>query len=126
MLISARAIGYGTKMSPRNQTVSLAESQPHVIDSTNPCRALDDGVEDRLHVCRRTADDAEHLGGRRLMLQRLAQLALRSPSSWNSRTFSIAMTAWAAKVSSSLICLSENGRTCIRRIMIAPIGIAFA
>ena len=64
---------YGTKMSPRNHSVSLAESQHHVIDPTNPGGALDDGVEDRLHVRRRAADDAEHLGRCRLMLQGLAQ-----------------------------------------------------
>ena len=61
-------------MSLRNQIVSLAESQHHVIDPTNSRGALDDGVEDRLNVGRRAADDAEHLGCRRLMLQRLAQL----------------------------------------------------
>ena len=60
-------------MSPRNHIFSFAESQHHVIDPTNPCRALDDGVEHRLHVRGRAADDAEHLGRRRLMLQRLAQ-----------------------------------------------------
>ena len=60
-------------MSPRNHSVPLAESQHHVIDPTNPGRALDDGVEHRLHVRRRAADDAEHLGRCRLMLQRLAQ-----------------------------------------------------
>ena len=67
------ANGYGTKMSPRNHSVPLAESQHHVINPTNPRGALDDGVEHRLHVRRRAADDAEHLGRRRLMLQRLAQ-----------------------------------------------------
>ena len=36
-------------------------------------RVLDDGVEDRLHLGRRAADDAEHLGCRRLMLQGFAQ-----------------------------------------------------
>ena len=35
----------------------------------------------------------------------------------------MAMTAWAAKVSSSLICFSVNGRTSMRRIRIAPMGI---
>ena len=65
--------GYGTKMGPRDHIVSLAESQHHVINPANPRRALDDGVEYRLHVRRRAADDAEHLGRRRLMLQRLAQ-----------------------------------------------------
>ena len=70
------ADGYGTKMSPQNHNVPLVESQHHVIDPTNPCGALDDGVEHRLHVRRRAADDAEHLGGCRLMLQRLAQLCV--------------------------------------------------
>ena len=42
--------GYGTKMRPRNHHVPLAESQHHIIDPTNPGGALDDGVEDRLHV----------------------------------------------------------------------------
>ena len=60
-------------MSPRNHSVSLAESQHHIIDPTNPRGALDDGIEHRLHVGRRAADDAEHLGRRGLMLQGLAQ-----------------------------------------------------
>ena len=70
------ANGYGTKMSPRNQSIPLAESQHHVINPTNPCGALDDGVEDRLHIRRRAADDAEHLGRCRLMLQGLAQFCV--------------------------------------------------
>ena len=70
------ADGYGTKMSPRNHIVALAESQHHVIDPTNPRGALDDGVEHRLHVRRRAADDAEHLGRCRLMLQGLAQFGI--------------------------------------------------
>ena len=63
-------------MSPRNHNVPLAESQHHVIDPTNPRGALDDGVKDRLHVRRRAADDAEHLGRCRLMLQGLAQFCI--------------------------------------------------
>ena len=61
-------------MSPQNHSVPLVETQYYVINPTNPRSALDDGVEHRLHVSRRAADDAEHLGRRRLMLQRLAQL----------------------------------------------------
>ena len=87
------ADGYGTKMSPRNRSVSLAESQHHVIDPTNPCGALDDGIEDRLHVRRRAADDAEHLRRCGLMLQRLAQFCVALLHSLNSRTFSMAITA---------------------------------
>ena len=102
---------YRTKMSPRNHHVSLAESQHHVIDPANPCCALDDGIEHRLHVRRRAADDAEHLGRCRLMLQGLAQFCIALLNSLNSRTFSIAMTAWSAKVFRRAICLSEKGRT---------------
>src|SRR6266511_750681 len=60
-------------MSPRNHSVALVESQRHVVNSTNPRGTLDDGVEDRLHVRRRAADDAEHLGRCCLILQGLAQ-----------------------------------------------------
>ena len=56
--------------------LSFAESQQHVIDPTNPGGALDDGIEHRLHVRRRAADDAEHLGRCRLMLQGLAQFCV--------------------------------------------------
>ena len=63
-------------MSPCNHSVPFAKSQKHVINPTNPRGALDDGVEDRLHVRRRAADDAEHLGRCRLMLQGLAQLCV--------------------------------------------------
>ena len=48
----------------------------HIINSTNPCGALDDRIEHRLHVRGRAADDAEHLGCCRLMLQGLAQFRI--------------------------------------------------
>src|SRR5262249_42546197 len=68
--------GHGTKMSHRNQSVVLIESQHHVVNPANPCRALDDGIKDRLHVRRRTADDAEHLSRCGLMLQSLAKFCV--------------------------------------------------
>ena len=46
----------------------------------------------------------------------------RASSSVNSRTFSIAITAWAAKVFASAICLSEKGRTSVRRMAMTPMG----
>ena len=82
----------GPKWARANHTVPLAESQQYVINPTNPGGTLDNGVKDWLHVGRRAADDAEHLGRCRLVLQGLAQFALRSWSSLNSRTFSMAMT----------------------------------
>src|SRR5262249_17903762 len=67
---------YGTKMSTRNYSVSLAESQRHVIDPTNPSGALDDGVKHRLDIRRRAADNAKHLCRCRLMLQGLTQFCI--------------------------------------------------
>src|SRR5262245_49826405 len=61
-------------MSAPGHSVTIPKSQSHVIDPTNPRRALDDGIKHRLHVSRRAADDAKHLGGCRLMLQGIAQL----------------------------------------------------
>ena len=58
---------------PGNHTLPLPESQHYIINPTNPGGALDDGIENRLHIRRRAADDAENLGRRRLMLQGLAQ-----------------------------------------------------
>src|SRR5215475_10386772 len=65
--------GNVTKMSPRNHSVPISESQQYVIDPANLCSTLDDSIEYRLHIRRRSANDAEHLGCCRLMLQRLAQ-----------------------------------------------------
>src|SRR5262245_29351712 len=67
---------YRTKMSPRNHLVLFGESQYHVINAANPRGALDDRIEHRLHVRRRAADDAEHLGRGRLMLQGLSQFCV--------------------------------------------------
>src|SRR5262249_2366939 len=122
---------HGTKMSHRNQSVVLIESQYHIINSTNPRSALNNGIQHGLHVRRRPADDAKHLGGGRLMLQRLTQFRVTGfeicsfmLSSWNRRTFSMAITAWSAKIFSRAICLSVNGRTSVRRIVITPIGVS--
>src|SRR5262245_15880447 len=66
----------GTKMSSRNRNVAFAESQQHIVYPTNPRLALDDSVKDWLHVRRRAADNAEHLGRCRLMLQRFTQFCV--------------------------------------------------
>ena len=42
--------------------------------------------------------------------------------SLNRRAFSMAMTAWSAKRSTSVICSSENGRGAVRHIAITPIA----
>ena len=70
------AHGYGTKMSPWYHSLTVVESQNYVIDPANPGGAFHDRIEDRLHIRRRAADDAEYLGRRRLMLQGLSQLCV--------------------------------------------------
>src|SRR5262249_23283647 len=68
--------GYGPKMGARNHRVSFKESQHHIINPTNSCRALDDSIEDRLNIGRRAADNAEHLRRCGLMLQCLPQFCV--------------------------------------------------
>ena len=48
---------------------------------------------------------------------------VRCCSASNSRVFSMAITAWSAKVSTSLICFSVNGRTSARYRLKMPTGI---
>ena len=50
---------------------------------------------------------------------------VRACTSSNSRTFSIAITAWSAKVVTSSICLSVNGCTVLRCKTMTPIGDSF-
>src|SRR5215510_3617995 len=68
--------GYGTKMSPRDPNVPHVKSQRHIIDPTNPCGALHNGIEDWLHVRGGPADDAEHFGRCGLMFKGLAQFGI--------------------------------------------------
>src|SRR5262245_30270190 len=63
-------------MGPRYHNVPLMESQYRVINPTNPSGALDDGVENRLHIRRRAANDTEHLGCCSLMFQGLSQFCV--------------------------------------------------
>ena len=60
------------------------------------------------------------------MLQGLAQFCVALLSSWNKRTFSMAITAWSANVLRRSICFSVKGRTSGRRIVIAPMGRSFS
>ena len=83
---------------------------------------VEDGIEHRLE-----------LPGDALMTPRISDVAVcrskslsssrvRAWTSSNSRVFSIAITAWSAKVSTSSTCLSPNGRTSARRMRIAPMA----
>ena len=58
------------------KNAALSKPQHHIIDPTHPSGAFDDGIEHRLHVRRRAADNAEYLRRCRLMLQRFAQFGV--------------------------------------------------
>src|SRR5262245_56239687 len=59
----------------RAKHISVAEVQLAELGPTNPCRVLQHGLEYRLQLARRTANDLQHAGSRGLPLKRLAQLA---------------------------------------------------
>src|SRR5262245_58389899 len=86
-------------------------------------RVRQHGVKHGLQFAGRTRNDPQHLRGRGLLLQRLAEIAVRACTSSNSRTFSIAITAWSANVVASSICLSVNGRTVDRCNTITPMAV---
>ena len=72
---------------------------------------LQHGCKHRLKIAGRAADDLEHLRRRCLLLQGSVRSRVRCCSASNSRTFSMAMTAWSAKVVTNSIWLSVNGWT---------------
>ena len=110
-------------MSPRNHAVTLVKSQHYVIDSTNPGCALDDGIEHRLHVRRRAADDAEHFGRCRLMLQGFTQFRVALLQFFKQPNVLNGNDSLVGEGLESAICLSEKGWTSVRRIVITPIAI---
>ena len=76
--------------------VALSASHRRAADS-------DQRIKNRLKIEGRTADDLQNVGCRGLLLERLpTALRVRACTSSNSRTFSIAITAWSAKVCDEL------------------------
>ena len=77
---------------PRGASASSPIAQDAVVGlAEQPATRSDDGVQHRLHVGRRTGDDLQHL--RRRVCRSSASCV-----SLNSRAFSMAITAWSAKV----------------------------
>jgi hypothetical protein len=63
-------------MSPSNYRFTLDEAQYDIVSSTYSSRTLNDGVEHRLHVASRPADDVEHLAHCRLVPQGFGKLPI--------------------------------------------------
>ena len=98
-------IGTGAVMGSDDAGRLAVETEDGAVERiAQPGGALGDGVEHGLDVGRRSRDHPQDLAGRGLLLERFGQVALRVSSSLNRRTFSMAITAWSAKVCSSSIC----------------------
>ena len=66
----------GRRAGRRDETESVAFAQPQVAEpgTADAHRILQHGLEHGLKLAGRRADDLQHLGGRRLLLQRLAEI----------------------------------------------------
>ena len=62
----------------KNVTVSLRTIYPGTVGIAESRRRFDERVEYRLQIKRRTTDNFQHVGGGRLLLQRLTQLVKQS------------------------------------------------
>ena len=99
----------GISIRPSRNSCTAANCAPN-----SRSRLCDDGIEHRLRVGWRAADDLA--GSRR------SRSAAPAPPcvSLNSRAFWIAITAWSAKVCSIRASASVNGRRSRRNTMIEP------
>ena len=73
-------------------------------------RTADNRIEDPVDVGLGLTDHSEDLAGRRLLLSDSLRSPFRCSSSLNRRTFSMAITAWSAQVSTNWICQRLSSR----------------
>src|SRR5262245_9952970 len=70
-----RKCGWSVMEADTSELVTLAEKQARKLGVAQACRVRQHGIEDGLQFSRRARDDAQHLGGRSLLLPRLGELA---------------------------------------------------
>ena len=76
VLLPVLAIGWRNIVKMRRlKTFPVVEQKVAEFGFANPQSVREDRFEYRLHVARRCADDLKHLRGRRLLLQRLLEVA---------------------------------------------------
>ena len=96
-------------LATASQNLAVEAQDDAALGLAQPDRVLGQRLEDRLEIERGPPDHLEQLAGRRLLLERDPSSLLRASSSVNRRTFSMAITAWSAKVWSSSTWPSVNG-----------------
>ena len=77
-------------------------------------------------IAGRAADDLQHLGSRRLLLQRFGEVARALMQLVEQPRVLDGDDGLIGEGLTSSICLSVKGRTCFRASVITPIGIALA
>ena len=112
---------------PSSERVSFVQDQRAELRAADPRRILQHLLEHRLQLAGRAADDLSTSDVAVCCSSDSVRSRVRACTSSNSRTFSIAITAWSAKVVTSSICLAGerlDGRGGMTAM--TPIGIAFA
>ena len=110
---SLRSLATISSSSPRSRRarisrpLAIVENRAGIGAGEIDC-TVDNGLEHRLEIERRVHSATP------TSPTEAARSRLRACTSSNSRTFSIAITAWSAKVVTSSICLSVNGRAVLR------------
>ena len=97
----AKSIGIRATVCPEDEQFTFARKHNSIVGVAQATRRLGQRIEHRLQIERRAADNLQHVGGRGLLLQRLVRSRVFACTSLNSRTFSMAITAWSAKVCSN-------------------------
>ena len=101
--------------------LALAYEDRRGIGAAKPGGRFDHCVQHRLHIGGRAADDVEHVAGRGLVFERFLEVARAGLQFASSRAFSIAITAWSAKVRTNSICRSVKPPGSPAFIEMAPI-----
>ena len=95
----------------RAERVAFEQEQVAELGLADARRVLQHGIEHRLKLARRAADDLQHLRGRGLLLQRLAQIVGALLQFVEQPRVLDGDDGLGGEVLSSSICLSVNGRT---------------
>ncbi len=112
-------VRHGTMERNRPDGVSFTEPKCAVAGLAEPRRVREDGLEHGLEVAWRTADDAKDLGGRRLPLQRLIQLAgILAQLAGEQLDFLFVSLVWGAGV----VALRRGGFIVPRRFVFLAAG----
>jgi hypothetical protein len=96
-----------------------AELSPAKLD-----RVRQHGFKHRLKVARGARNDAQHLGGCRLLLQRLGEIVRALPQFIVQAGVLWAMTAWLAYVFNASSCFADNDPGLTRTTLSAPIAVS--